>query len=105
MKLIILANRLPVRIEKDEYGKFTVTPSEGGLATGLGSLETKAEKIWVGWPGIFTDDEKEKICEIMLNNRNKENNGIIENVSKAQELFYEASLIYSLKIGNVFHNA
>ncbi|MDD4729215.1 MAG: bifunctional alpha,alpha-trehalose-phosphate synthase (UDP-forming)/trehalose-phosphatase [Dysgonamonadaceae bacterium] len=60
MKLIILANRLPVRIEKDEYGKFTVTPSEGGLATGLGSLETKAEKIWVGWPGIFTDDEKEK---------------------------------------------
>ena len=60
MKLIILANRLPVRIEKDEYGKFTATPSEGGLATGLGSLETKAEKIWVGWPGIFTDDEEEK---------------------------------------------
>ena len=34
----------------------------------------------------------------MLNNRNKENDGIIENVSKAQNLFYEASLIYSLKI-------
>lgn len=46
----------------------------------------------------LSDDEKEKACLIMLNNRNKENNGIIENVSKAQDLFYEASLIYSLKI-------
>ena len=60
MKLIILSNRLPVKIEKDENGEFEVSPSEGGLATGLGSLETEAEKIWIGWPGIFTDDEEEK---------------------------------------------
>ena len=60
MKLIILSNRLPVKIEKDENGKFIITPSEGGLATGLGSLETKARKIWVGWPGIYTDDEDER---------------------------------------------
>lgn len=60
MKLIILSNRLPVKIEKEENGDFTVSPSEGGLATGLGSLETDAEKVWIGWPGIFTDDEEEK---------------------------------------------
>ena len=60
MKLIILSNRLPVKIEKEDNGEFTVSPSEGGLATGLGSLETDAEKIWIGWPGIFTDDEAEK---------------------------------------------
>ena len=60
MKLIILSNRLPVKIEKDENGKFSASPSEGGLATGLGSLETDAEKIWIGWPGIYTDDEDEK---------------------------------------------
>ena len=60
MKLIILSNRLPVKIEKEENGDFTVSPSEGGLATGLGSLETEAEKVWIGWPGIFTDDEEEK---------------------------------------------
>ncbi len=44
----------------------------------------------------FSQEGKQKACEIMLNNRNKENNGIIEDVSKAQSLFYEASLMYAL---------
>ncbi|MFV0471982.1 MAG: trehalose-6-phosphate synthase, partial [Paludibacteraceae bacterium] len=59
MKIIIIANRLPVKIEV-ENGKFNAKRSEGGLATGLGSLETKAEKFWIGWPGIHTDDDSEK---------------------------------------------
>ncbi|MDK2852203.1 MAG: trehalose 6-phosphate synthase/phosphatase [Proteiniphilum sp.] len=59
MKIIIIANRLPVKIERTDDG-FTIERSEGGLATGLGSLETEMEKYWVGWPGIHTDDEEEK---------------------------------------------
>ncbi|MFV0471781.1 MAG: bifunctional alpha,alpha-trehalose-phosphate synthase (UDP-forming)/trehalose-phosphatase [Paludibacteraceae bacterium] len=59
MKIIIIANRLPVKIEK-KNNKFYVSRSEGGLATGLGSLETKAEKYWVGWPGIHAENEEEK---------------------------------------------
>lgn len=55
MKLFIISNRLPVKaVEKD--GSYIFTPSEGGLATGLNSLETDLEKHWVGWPGIATDD-------------------------------------------------
>ncbi len=59
MKIIIIANRLPVRIERRDE-QFSIERSEGGLATGLGSLETEAEKYWIGWPGIYTEDEKEK---------------------------------------------
>lgn len=59
MKIIIIANRLPVKIERNERG-FTAVRSEGGLATGLGSLETDSEIFWVGWPGIHTENEKEK---------------------------------------------
>jgi len=59
MKTIIIANRLPVKIERDG-NEFNIIRSEGGLATGLGSLETDSEIYWVGWPGVFTDDEKEK---------------------------------------------
>ena len=59
MKTIIIANRLPVKIEKNG-DEFDIVRSEGGLATGLGSLETDSEIYWVGWPGIFTDDESEK---------------------------------------------
>src|SRR5690554_4976158 len=60
MKTIIIANRLPVKIERNEDNDFNIIRSEGGLATGLGSLETDSEIHWVGWPGIFTDDEDEK---------------------------------------------
>lgn len=59
MKIIIIANRLPVKIERKD-NQFSVERSEGGLATGLGSLETEAEKYWIGWPGIHTEDEQEK---------------------------------------------
>lgn len=59
MKILIIANRLPVKIERTE-DSFVVKRSEGGLATGLGSLETDAEMHWVGWPGVHVDDENEK---------------------------------------------
>lgn len=59
MKIIIIANRLPVKIER-ENDAFAVKRSEGGLATGLGSLETDAEMHWIGWPGIHVDAENEK---------------------------------------------
>lgn len=59
MKIIIIANRLPVKIER-KNGELVVERSEGGLATGLGSLETEAQKYWVGWPGIHTKDKEEQ---------------------------------------------
>lgn len=59
MKLIIISNRLPIKVIK-KNGKMSFTPSEGGLATGLASLKTTMEKHWIGWPGIFTDNDEEK---------------------------------------------
>ena len=59
MKTIIIANRLPVKIERNG-DEFDIVRSEGGLATGLGSLDTESDIYWVGWPGIFTGDKDEK---------------------------------------------
>ncbi|MDU1893020.1 MAG: bifunctional alpha,alpha-trehalose-phosphate synthase (UDP-forming)/trehalose-phosphatase [Dysgonomonas sp.] len=59
MKLIIISNRLPLKIV-EENNKYKVIPSPGGLSTGLDSLETKVEKHWIGWPGMYLDDCKEK---------------------------------------------
>ncbi len=50
-KTIIVSNRLPVRITQ-EKGKFNYQPSEGGLATGLGSIYKEGDNIWIGWPGM-----------------------------------------------------
>ncbi|MDR2825178.1 MAG: bifunctional alpha,alpha-trehalose-phosphate synthase (UDP-forming)/trehalose-phosphatase [Deltaproteobacteria bacterium] len=56
MKYIIISNRLPVTLVEDG-DSFTLTRSGGGLATGLDSLEIKAEKHWIGWPGLYVEDE------------------------------------------------
>ena len=41
-------------------GKFAFSRSEGGLATGLDSLQTSYEKHWIGWPGICANEEKDQ---------------------------------------------
>ena len=57
-KLIIASNRLPVTVEKNN-NELNITPSAGGLATGLKSYHKGNDSIWIGWPGITPDSEKE----------------------------------------------
>ena len=59
MKLYIISNRLPVKATHSD-GSFSFVRSEGGLATGLNSLQTSYEKHWIGWPGLCAGKEKEK---------------------------------------------
>ncbi|MDN5216714.1 bifunctional alpha,alpha-trehalose-phosphate synthase (UDP-forming)/trehalose-phosphatase [Fulvivirgaceae bacterium BMA12] len=54
-RIIIISNRLPVSITENE-GDIDLKPSAGGLATGLKSLNSDKEIIWLGWPGIITND-------------------------------------------------
>jgi len=65
MKLIIIANRLPLKVSKNTNDEFEFIRSEGGLTTGLDSLEINLEKHWVGWPGtnVETDEEQSIISE------------------------------------------
>lgn len=59
MRLFIISNRLPLRVQK-EGENFVFSRSEGGLATGLDSLQIPIEKYWIGWPGIYTEKEEER---------------------------------------------
>jgi len=68
-KTIIVSNRLPIRIEKED-GKNLYKTSEGGLATGLGSIYKDGDNIWVGWPGISLPKEEEEEVESELIQRN-----------------------------------
>lgn len=58
-KVIIISNRLPVKIER-RNNTLEIIPSEGGLATGLGSIYNEGNNLWIGWPGIVPKDENEK---------------------------------------------
>lgn len=59
MKTIIISNRLPVKIKK-ENGALVILPSAGGLATGLSSVYNEPNNIWIGWPGYIPEDESER---------------------------------------------
>ncbi|MDD4190166.1 MAG: bifunctional alpha,alpha-trehalose-phosphate synthase (UDP-forming)/trehalose-phosphatase, partial [Mangrovibacterium sp.] len=54
-KIFIASNRLPVSIQKDE-GEFILTPSVGGLATGMSSIYKEYGGQWIGWSGVASDD-------------------------------------------------
>ena len=69
-KTIIVSNRLPVRIVK-ENDQLTFTPSEGGLATGLGSIYKQGDNIWLGWPGaVLNNKAEEKLTKDQLKEQN-----------------------------------
>lgn len=54
-KFIIVSNRLPVTVSKQD-GKLVFAQSSGGLATAMSSLESASEALWIGWPGISEDE-------------------------------------------------
>ncbi|WP_299526682.1 bifunctional alpha,alpha-trehalose-phosphate synthase (UDP-forming)/trehalose-phosphatase [Winogradskyella sp.] len=54
-KTIIVSNRLPLQVAIDE-NSLTITPSVGGLATGMKSVHAEGNGIWVGWSGIPEDE-------------------------------------------------
>ncbi|RNI31503.1 bifunctional alpha,alpha-trehalose-phosphate synthase (UDP-forming)/trehalose-phosphatase [Rufibacter latericius] len=58
-KTIIISNRLPIKVQRTDNG-LTYESSEGGLATGLGSIYKQDDNIWIGWPGTFFTDEAEQ---------------------------------------------
>jgi len=58
-KTIIVSNRLPVKVTKQDDA-YQLSPSEGGLATGLGSIYKQDDNVWLGWPGIEITDKRDQ---------------------------------------------
>jgi len=70
-RLVIVSNRLPVSVAKKD-GNIKITPSVGGLATGLSSFHRESDGLWVGWPGMnpVSSEEKQTIEETLQNDFN-----------------------------------
>lgn len=66
MRLLIISNRLPITVVK-EGDKHCIKESSGGLVSGLssyldslkGSSLSKADYIWIGWPGIEIEHKQQ----------------------------------------------
>lgn len=58
-KIVVVANRLPVSLSRRKNG-LKIQQSPGGLAAGLRSLREQNDAIFVGWPGYWPSDDKER---------------------------------------------
>ncbi|NTY59458.1 trehalose-6-phosphate synthase [Mycolicibacterium sphagni] len=59
---VVVANRLPIDMERLPDGSLTWKRSPGGLVTALEPLLRKQRGAWIGWPGIV-DGPEEPIVE------------------------------------------
>src|SRR6201998_799269 len=65
---VVVANRLPVDLERLPDGGTTWKRSPGGLVTALEPLLRRHRGAWIGWPGV-PDADEEPIVEDGLNMR------------------------------------
>jgi len=70
-KTIIISNRLPVQLQISN-GSINAIPSVGGLATGMKSVHSGGESLWIGWSGLMDEDTppelEDKIDEALAEN-------------------------------------
>ena len=84
-KTIIVSNRLPVKIKQGK-NQLLYSTSEGGLATGLGSIYREGDNIWVGWPGLaIKNHQKQEVSDHLA----KENMKPVFLTATEIEDFYE----------------
>lgn len=63
-KLIVVSNRLPITLSKDQEGNWQSKSSSGGLATALQSALSQRGGTWVGWPGV-TDVSQTELEQVL----------------------------------------
>ncbi len=87
-RFLIISNRLPIQL-KLTNDNIEVTPSVGGLATGMMSVSKSFNSLWIGWSGI---DKKELSDEkqTMVNQALERESCVDVHLSQEDvELYYE----------------
>jgi len=75
---------LPVQVQITE-GNIEVTPSVGGLATGMMSVNQTFDSLWIGWSGVVADVNRKQV-DIALK---KEGCVDVQLTHEDVELYYE----------------
>lgn len=87
-RFLIISNRLPVQIAISDE-KIDVTPSVGGLATGMQSVSKSFKSSWIGWSGLnsqsLTPELQKKVDSALA----KENCIDVNLTEEEVELYYE----------------
>ena len=61
---VIVSNRLPVVISRDNTGLWQIKPGSGGLVTAIAPILQKQGGLWIGWSGSPEEEGLEKQLDI-----------------------------------------
>lgn len=86
-RVLIISNRLPVSITKQETGGYQFSQSVGGLSTGLSSINENYETHWIGSIGLIPERESEK--QIIIERLKSERMSPVFLPTSLYELFYD----------------
>ena len=87
-RIHIVSNRLPVSINV-ENDNIELTPSVGGLATGMRSVYKEYNGKWIGWPGLASDDLDEDLTN-RIEDKLVEEDCVSVHLSKEEiDLYYD----------------
>ena len=69
-RLVIVSNRLPIVLCKDNAGEWQIEPGSGGLVTAMAPVLKNRGGLWIGWTGTDVSDGIEEI-ELLLSDTTK----------------------------------
>ena len=61
-RLIVVSNRLPIVISKEDDG-WQISPGSGGLITALDPILKEYNSLWIGWPGTGEEAPVKKLLD------------------------------------------
>jgi trehalose 6-phosphate synthase/phosphatase len=89
-RLMIISNRLPIAISKED-GQLKAQTGSGGLITALAPVLKNRGGIWVGWPGPV-DAEEQGLVRSLLEKENRNAGFLLQPIfltDKEIKLYYE----------------
>ncbi len=72
MRLVVISNRLPVSLFKEEEEEWKTRQSSGGLVTALSPVIKDRGGFWIGWTGTAREDLDLKVLKTILGPSSKE---------------------------------
>ena len=65
-RLLVVSNRLPLTVTKNEDDTWSYNMSSGGLVTALNGLKKEMSFTWIGWPGFECTPKEQKVIKTDL---------------------------------------
>ncbi|MDP8217828.1 MAG: trehalose-6-phosphate synthase [Candidatus Theseobacter exili] len=62
-RLVVVSNRLPVTIDKNDKNEWEILPGAGGLTTALSPVMEQNQGLWIGWPGPVRGERVQTLVE------------------------------------------